>query len=116
MRPLTQVVEPGMAGGFPALHGWKLIAKFMGVGVRTAQRWEAWGLPVRRPLMGNRANVVAIPEEIQSWLKAAPVNLVEEVNRLKNEITRLEDELKALRADRSPDAIEIRRVRLTEGS
>jgi hypothetical protein len=31
------------------LKGWKDIAKYLGCGVRTVQRWEKLGLPVRRP-------------------------------------------------------------------
>lgn len=83
------------------LHGWKAIATYAGIGVRTAQRWEAWGLPVRRPRMGIRSNVVAIPHEIWAWLHAAPVNLIDEITRLKARIEQLEAELSSLRPTRS---------------
>jgi hypothetical protein len=48
--------------------GWKDIAKYLGCGVRTVQRWEKLGLPVRRPT-GIRSAVVAITEEIDAWVK-----------------------------------------------
>lgn len=51
------------------LHGWKDIAKYLGSGVRTVQRWEKLGLPVRRPTAGA---VVAITKEIDVWVKLAP--------------------------------------------
>jgi len=51
------------------LKGWKDIAKYLGCGVRTIQRWEKLGLPVRRPTEGLRSAVVAISEEIDAWVK-----------------------------------------------
>lgn len=51
------------------LHGWKDIAKYLGCGVRTVQRWEKLGMPVRRPVGGPRPPVVAISQEIDLWLK-----------------------------------------------
>ena len=49
------------------LHGWKDIAKYLRCGIRTVQRWEKLGMPVRRPL--GRASVMAISEELDAWLK-----------------------------------------------
>lgn len=49
--------------------GWKDIAKYLGCGVRTVQRWEKLGLPVRRPTKGDRSAVMAISEEVDAWLK-----------------------------------------------
>lgn len=49
------------------LHGWKDIAKYLRCGVRTVQRWEKLGMPVRRP--SGHASVVAISEEIDVWLR-----------------------------------------------
>jgi CheY-like chemotaxis protein len=54
------------------LKGWKDIAKYLGTGVRTAQRWELVGLPVRRPSPGRRAAVVALTEDLDSWLRSEP--------------------------------------------
>ena len=35
------------------LKGWKDIAKYLGTAVRTVQRWELLGLPIRRPTPGR---------------------------------------------------------------
>jgi len=51
------------------LKGWKDIAKYLGCGVRTVQRWERLSLPVRRPTKSKRAPVVAISEEVDTWIK-----------------------------------------------
>ncbi len=51
------------------LTGWKDIAKYLGCGVRTVQRWEKLSLPVRRPTKGARSAVMAISEELDAWLK-----------------------------------------------
>jgi hypothetical protein len=51
------------------LTGWKEIARYMGKGVRTIQRWERdFGLPVRRPLSGNRRPVLARPGDLDRWV------------------------------------------------
>ena len=48
------------------LHGWKEIAAYLGRTVRTAQRWERRGLPIRRvnPITGG---VYAVKTELQAW-------------------------------------------------
>ena len=52
------------------LSSWKEIAAYLGVNVRTAQKWEAErGLPVRR-LPGGRGRVMASVEEMDAWLEA----------------------------------------------
>lgn len=54
------------------LRGWKQIAAHLGSGVRTAQRWENAGLPVRRPTKGPRSHVIADSEELDSWRLKGP--------------------------------------------
>ncbi len=55
----------------PVLTSWKDIAKYLGKGVRTAQRWEAeLGLPVRRPKQEGKSVILAIPEEIDAWVNS----------------------------------------------
>jgi hypothetical protein len=52
------------------LTSWKEIATYLGKSVRTVQRWEAsLGLPVRRPNANDRNIVVAIPAELDEWIK-----------------------------------------------
>ncbi len=54
----------------PLLNSWKEIAEYVGRGVRTVQRWEReLGLPVRRPRHHLRSPVIAIPAEIDDWLR-----------------------------------------------
>lgn len=51
------------------LTSWKDIARYMGKGVRTVQRWEQdFGLPVRRPLGSNKKAVLARPRELDAWV------------------------------------------------
>ena len=51
----------------PELTSWQEIADYIGVNVRTAQKWEKTrGLRVRR-LPGQRGRVFASPEELDRW-------------------------------------------------
>lgn len=50
------------------LNGWKAIARHFDRGIRTVQRWEEYGLPVRRPSGHLRAAVVTTTEEVDRWL------------------------------------------------
>lgn len=51
------------------LTSWKEIASHLNCAVRTAQRWERNGLPVRRPIPGHRGYVNADDEMLDSWLR-----------------------------------------------
>ena len=53
------------------LNSWKEIATYLGRGVRTAQRWERYGLPVRRLAPGPRASVIADAHDIDTWIRSA---------------------------------------------
>jgi hypothetical protein len=56
------------------LNSWKEIASYLGRGVRTVQRWETnLGLPVRRPKGKERSAVLALTDEMDAWLRGAPV-------------------------------------------
>jgi hypothetical protein len=51
------------------LSGWKEIARYMGRGLRTVQRWEHYhGLPVARIGINRRAPVNAVSSNIDDWL------------------------------------------------
>src|SRR5215831_20149916 len=49
------------------LSGWKEIADHLHLNVRTAQRWEKLGLPVRRPYESTCSPVIADSEELDQW-------------------------------------------------
>lgn len=51
------------------LSGWKEIAAYLRRGVRTVQRWEKLGLPVRRPNAHLRSAVLTTVEEIDAWMQ-----------------------------------------------
>jgi len=56
------------------LSGWKEIARSLGMGVRTVQRYEQQlGLPVRRPAGKPRGAVVATKSELDAWVAASPI-------------------------------------------
>lgn len=53
------------------LRSWKEISAYMALGIRTVQRYEVrLGLPIHRPLAGNRCAVWAFADEIDAWLKS----------------------------------------------
>jgi hypothetical protein len=69
------------------LTSWKEIARYLGKGVRTAQRWEQHlGLPVRRPIGASQKSAVLLHrEEVDVWLttrfSARPIEAVEAVKK-----------------------------------
>jgi hypothetical protein len=59
--------------------------------------------------------VIAIPEELDWWTKTTPMDLIDEVARLKAKIAMLEDEVNALRAVRHgapPRPVKVATVKL----
>lgn len=60
---------------FEILTGWKEIANYLEMGVRTVQRYEReLGLPIRRP-GESQTPVIAIKTELDAWIGALPVQL-----------------------------------------
>lgn len=56
------------------LSGWKQIANHLGIGVRTAQRYEReMELPVRRPAGKFQGEVIATKAELDAWVIASPL-------------------------------------------
>ena len=53
-----------------SLTSWKEIANYLHKGIRTVQRWEADGLPVRRPNARNHGLVMAVPNELDAWVRS----------------------------------------------
>jgi hypothetical protein len=64
------MATPDNAPERKALQSWKEIATFLGVTVRSVQRWESGGLPVYRQGDGRKARVFAYPDELTQWLDA----------------------------------------------
>ena len=63
--------------GKGVLNSWKEIALYLGRGVRTVQRYERdLGLPVRRPHGKSRTSVIAIPDELDAWVRTAPRGVI----------------------------------------
>jgi hypothetical protein len=62
------IAKPGL------LNSWKEIATYLGRGVRTVQRWERLGLPVRRVGEGAHCPVVAMTGDIDRWVRESGTN------------------------------------------
>ena len=107
------------------LNGWKEIARYLGKGVRTTQRYErTLGLPVRRPAGKPSGSVIATKAELDAWVKASPIREIFHLRNLQpeydlqaktlksrmSEMGQLRDQMLALR-------LEVRRtVALLHGS
>jgi hypothetical protein len=56
------------------LCGWKEIASYLHLGIRTAQRYEReFGLPIHRPASKPKGAVIATKAELDAWVSAKPV-------------------------------------------
>jgi DNA-binding transcriptional regulator YiaG len=71
--PQSRLTPPAMnakgASRAAVLTSWKEIARYMGKGVRTVQRWEQdFGLPVRRPYGSNKKAILARPQDLDAWV------------------------------------------------
>lgn len=55
------------------LHSWKEISNYIGLCVRTLQRYEIrFRMPVHR-VGGNRGAVLALTDEIDAWVRNTPI-------------------------------------------
>ncbi len=79
------------------LSGWKEIANYMHQGVRTVQRWELIGLPVRRVKNRRRGPVIAFAEDLDVWARSLHVPLLDRIEELKATISSLEAEILSLK-------------------
>ena len=58
------------------LSGWKEIASYLGMGVRTVQRYEReMGLPIHRPTGKSHGTVIATKAELDGWLTAGATQI-----------------------------------------
>jgi hypothetical protein len=82
------------------LTSWKEIAQYAGKGVRTIQRWEVeFGFPIRRAKANGHRSIIAIPEEINTWVRSQTGTRQDELERLRSEVERLQVEVEQLRAE-----------------
>lgn len=79
------------------LSGWKEIANYMNQGVRTVQRWEAIGLPVRRVRAKKPSPVIAFAEDLDFWARSLHVPLLETIEELRATISSLESQIRSLK-------------------
>jgi hypothetical protein len=50
---------------------WKDVAEYLNKGVRTVQRLESRGLPIRRPAdLAHKCSIIAYPSELDAWMEA----------------------------------------------
>lgn len=102
MRSGVQFKEERDSVGTPLLRltmilkGWKDIAKYLGCGVRTVQRWEMLGLPVRRPSHRLKSAVVALSEDLDAWLRSESEQEGDASPRFKSRILIVDDDEKLL--------------------
>ncbi len=56
------------------LSGWKEIATYLGMGLRTVQRYERkLELPIHRPGGKLRGSVISTVDELEAWVKGRPI-------------------------------------------
>jgi len=88
------------------LSGWKEIANYLGRGVRTVQRWEKLGLPIRRPSAHLRTAVLARCNDLDAWLDNAATGPQIMLSELRKRIQALEAE----NADLSKELLRLRTI------
>jgi predicted DNA-binding transcriptional regulator AlpA len=53
------------------LRSWKDIARYVGVSVKTVQRWErSYEFPIRRVSRSKGSVVFALQNEVEEWLRS----------------------------------------------
>jgi len=86
MRVESTVSDPAV------LSCWKDIARYLGKGVRTAQRWEQeFGLPVRRPSGAvHKSAVIAHARDLDAWIASSWSLREKPTNGRPSELARIE--------------------------
>jgi hypothetical protein len=101
LRTFSVGSRSGRIGSRTFLTGWNEIGEYLGKGVRTVQRWEHQGLPVRRSGEGRKATVLALPEELDAWVQnqklrsGSNVSVDQTIKALRTENANLQRQLKA---------------------
>ena len=81
------------------LSGWKEIANYMHQGVRTIQRWERNGLPVRRVTSSGRGPVIALAEDLDNWTRSLRSPLLDRIEELSARVSSLETQIRFLKRE-----------------
>ena len=77
------------------LSSWKEVARYLGKGIRTVQRWESeLGMPIHRPDRGNKQIIFAFTQELDEWIRRRMISCA---GANGNEYERLAHLLKELR-------------------
>src|ERR1700739_3483321 len=79
------------------LSGWKEIANYMHQGVRTVQRWELIGLPIRRVKATKPSPVIAFAEDLDVWARSLHTPMLDRIEELRATISSLEDQIRSLK-------------------
>ena len=97
---MSEQCSPFSGGGSSRkqlLSGWKEIATYMHQGVRTVQRWELIGLPIRRVRNKGRSPVIAFAEDLDVWARSLHVPLLDRIEELRATISSLEAQICSLK-------------------
>jgi hypothetical protein len=101
--------------GMKPLSGWKEIATHLNQSVRTVQRWEELGLPVRR-VKRPAGQVVAFIDEVEAWERSAPARYQNQIDALMADMKWLKAKVSALQSQLSDLNYQIRKPRSRGGS
>jgi hypothetical protein len=76
-RKVVTLIEDDNPSQSPVLTGWKEIATYLSMGVRTVQRHERGrGLPIHRPGGNLKGPVLAVKVELDQWVGLFPKRLI----------------------------------------
>jgi hypothetical protein len=68
-------MDPKKSAGLEILSGWKEIANYLGMAIRTVQRYEGdRGLPIYRP-GGHSGGVIATKNDLDGWASGGPTQV-----------------------------------------
>lgn len=100
LRARKKAIKDGMeyrGSSRQLLSGWKEIANHMHQGVRTVQRWEGIGLPVRRIRGKKPSHVIAFAEDLDFWARSSHVPWHDRIEELTARVSSLEAQIRSLK-------------------